>query len=117
MQLAVDSTINLGEAIDRESPIPYYYQLKEYLARLIRSNVLKPGDRLPTEMEICGASGLSRTVVRQAILELENEGYFVRFRAKIPPALPFRKGVCAHKGPGYTILCAQATASAARSKT
>jgi GntR family transcriptional regulator len=82
MEPTLDTTINLGEAIDRQSPIPYYYQLKEYLARLIHTNVLKPGDRLPTEMEICSISGLSRTVVRQSIRDLENEGYFVRFRAK-----------------------------------
>jgi GntR family transcriptional regulator len=82
MQQILDSTINLSEAIDRQSPIPYYYQLKEYLASLIRTKVLKPGDRLSTEMEICSASGLSRTVVRQAIQELENEGFFVRFRGK-----------------------------------
>jgi GntR family transcriptional regulator len=82
MQPVLDTTINLSEAIDRQSPIPYYYQLKEYLARLIHTGVLKPGDRLPTEMEICSDSGLSRTVVRQAIQELENEGFFERFRAK-----------------------------------
>ncbi|MGD0004661.1 MAG: GntR family transcriptional regulator [Anaerolineaceae bacterium] len=82
MQQTLNTTINLSEAIDRHSPIPYYYQLKEYLASLIRTNVLKSGDRLPTEMEICSESGLSRTVVRQAIQELENEGFFVRFRAK-----------------------------------
>jgi GntR family transcriptional regulator len=82
MQPIVDTTINLSEFIDRQSPIPYYYQLKEYLARLIHTNVLKPGDRLPTELEICNASGLSRTVIRQAIRELEGEGFFVRFRAK-----------------------------------
>ena len=33
-------------------------------------------------MEICSESGLSRTVVRQAIQELENEGFFDRYRAK-----------------------------------
>ena len=82
MPPVLDTTINLSEAIDRQSPIPYYYQLKEYLARLIHTGVLKPGDRLPTEMEICSVSGLSRTVVRQAIQELENEGFFERFRAK-----------------------------------
>jgi GntR family transcriptional regulator len=82
MSPTLDHAINLSEAIDRQSPIPYYYQLKEYLARLIHTGVLKPGDRLPTEMEICNASGLSRTVVRQAFQELENEGFFNRFRAK-----------------------------------
>ena len=82
MQPTLDERINVSEAIDRKSPVPYYYQLKEYLARLIRTDVLKAGDRLPTEMEICNSSGLSRTVVRQAIRELENEGLFVRFRAR-----------------------------------
>jgi GntR family transcriptional regulator len=82
MPATPDAAVNLNEAVDRRSPIPYYYQLKEYLVRLIHNDVLKSGDRLPTEMEICAGSGLSRTVVRQAIQELENEGYFIRFRAK-----------------------------------
>lgn len=78
----IDIVLLLNTAVDRQIPIPYYYQLKEYLMHLIHNDFLKPGDRLPTEMEICTGSGLSRTVVRQAIQELENEGVFERFRVK-----------------------------------
>jgi GntR family transcriptional regulator len=82
LSILTENNFKLSEAIDRSVPIPYYYQLREYLWRLIQSSMLKPGDQIPAEMEICASSGLSRTVVRQAIHELENEGYLVRFRGK-----------------------------------
>ncbi|GAB4561434.1 MAG: GntR family transcriptional regulator [Anaerolineae bacterium] len=86
--------IDLSQAVDRSSPVPYYHQLYEYLASLIQTGVLKPGDQIPTELEICQMTGLSRTVVRQAIHDLVNEGYLERFRAKgtfvARPKLPER---------------------------
>lgn len=82
MSVLTVNNLKLSEVVDRSIPIPFYYQLREYLARLIQSSVLKPGDQIPPEMEICASSGLSRTVVRQAIRELENEGYLERKRGK-----------------------------------
>jgi DNA-binding FadR family transcriptional regulator len=42
-----------------------------YVKEQIASNVLKPGDRLPTESELTAALGVSRTVVREGISRLQ----------------------------------------------
>lgn len=64
--------------IDRDVPIPAYYQLKQLIKRQIQNGDLTPGDRLPTEAEFCERYELSRTPVRQALQELVFEGLLVR---------------------------------------
>jgi ABC-type glycerol-3-phosphate transport system substrate-binding protein len=64
--------------IDRSVPIPAYYQLKQLLKEQIQQGQLKPGDQVPTEGELCARYRLSRTPVRQALLELTAEGLLVR---------------------------------------
>lgn len=61
--------------IDKESVIPYYHQLKLYLRGEIESGNWLAQQKLPSEAEICERFDISRTVVRQAIKELQNEGY------------------------------------------
>jgi GntR family transcriptional regulator len=60
--------------IDRRSPVPFYFQLKQLVAGEIGAGRWAPGDRLPSEFEMCDRFGVSRTVVRQALAELEAEG-------------------------------------------
>ena len=43
-------------------------------ARQIQQGDLKPGDRLPTENAMAQTFGVSRTVIREAIAQLRNEG-------------------------------------------
>lgn len=69
-------------AIDRRSPIPFYVQLKEAIVDLIATGGYEPGDRLPGEMELCEQYDVSRTVVRQALLELELEGHIRREKGR-----------------------------------
>jgi GntR family transcriptional regulator len=57
--------------IDRASPLPYYHQLKELLREEIASGRWSPGTRIPSEPELCVLFDVSRTVVRQALGELE----------------------------------------------
>ena len=64
--------------IDRRIPIPVYYQLKQLLQEQILHGQLKPGERIPTEAELCVRYRLSRTPVRRALLELASEGLVVR---------------------------------------
>jgi len=64
--------------IDKSVPIPLYYQLKEMIKKKIESGEFKPGDRLPTEQELCEMFGISRTPVRQALTELNYEGILYR---------------------------------------
>jgi len=66
--------------IDPGSPIPIYYQLKLAIKQQIEGGELKPGERIPTEQELCERYGISRTPVRQALNELVYEGLLSRRR-------------------------------------
>lgn len=68
--------------IDKNSPVPLYYQLYNILLNDIRSGALKPGDMLPTEVSLMEKYDLSRSTVRQAIIDLVHKGYVVREKAK-----------------------------------
>ena len=69
-------------ALDKNTPIPLYYQLKKQILDLIENLVLKPGDMLPAENDLCEALGVSRPTIRQAFKELVDEGYLIRYKAK-----------------------------------
>jgi GntR family transcriptional regulator len=60
-------------AIDRDSPVPYYHQLKELLRDEIAHGRWPAGSRIPSEPELCRLLDVSRTVVRQALGDLEHE--------------------------------------------
>jgi GntR family transcriptional regulator len=53
-------------------------QVREYILDLIRSGKRKPGDRLPTEVELQKQFGVSRITVRNAVTELSLRGVVVR---------------------------------------
>ncbi len=72
----------MTSAIDRTSPLPYYHQLKQILLSDLREKDLAPGDRLPGDHELCATFDVSRTVVRQALAELETEGVIVRVKGR-----------------------------------
>ncbi|PKM49995.1 MAG: GntR family transcriptional regulator [Firmicutes bacterium HGW-Firmicutes-7] len=46
----------------------------------IKSGEWKKGDKIPAERTLCGLYNISRTTVREALKNLENEGYVVRKR-------------------------------------
>lgn len=66
--------------VDKYSPIPFYEQIKCCLMQAIREGLLSPGQKLPTEDEICRKFGISRPVVRQAYGELIRLGLLERKR-------------------------------------
>lgn len=68
--------------IDRHSLLPYYHQLKQVLLAEIERKHLGPGDRLPGDHELCATYDVSRTVVRQALAELESEGVIERVKGR-----------------------------------
>lgn len=74
--------VKLGIAIDRDSPLPYYLQLKNALIEQIETGHWQPGDQLPGEPELCRHFGVSRTVVRQALKEMTYEGMVLREKGK-----------------------------------
>lgn len=69
-------------AIDPDAPIPIYYQLKTLLLEEILEGRYPPGERLPTEHELCGRFGISRTPVTRALSELAEEGVILRQRRR-----------------------------------
>ena len=73
--------MDLGiKTINKNSPVPLYYQLKEILLEDITDEGV--GSPFPTERELCEHFGISRPTVRQAINELVSEGYLTRFKGK-----------------------------------
>ena len=69
-------------AIQKDSPLPLYFQLKELLRQEIEGGRWQPGQQIPSETELCEAFGISRTVVRQALRELEYQGLLYREQGK-----------------------------------
>jgi len=68
-----------GVALDRDSPIPLYLQIKQYLAR--RISAWEPqDDKFFTDAELCGMFHVSRMTVRQAVQELVDDGLLKRAR-------------------------------------
>lgn len=63
-------------------PIPLYYQIKTRLLEQIESGQLKPGDRVPSERELTERFAVSRMTARQALVELETQGYLVRVQGR-----------------------------------
>lgn len=68
----------LKNMIDRELPSPIYQQLKEIIRRKVEDGEFMPGERIPTEYELCDMFAVSRAPVRQALSELVNEGLLNR---------------------------------------
>ena len=67
--------------LDRNSPVPLYFQLAQYLEAQIRSGALDVGDRLENEVKMAEELGLSRPTVRAAFSYLVDKGLVLRRRA------------------------------------
>lgn len=66
--------------VDRNSPVPLYFQVAEGLQRLIRTDALPVGSRLTNEIEMADSLGVSRPTMRRAIQYLVDRGQLVRKR-------------------------------------
>ena len=64
--------------IQRGGDLPLYRQIAEILRLRIQQRVFKPGDRIPTEYELCDEFGVSRISVRHALAELVHMGLLFR---------------------------------------
>lgn len=76
------NTIYYKLKLDREIPVPLYYQLKQFMIEQIEKGVLAEGDPVPSEEELCTILNVSRATIRQAFSELVNEGRLRRQKAK-----------------------------------
>jgi GntR family transcriptional regulator len=64
--------------LNKEHPVPLYYQLHTHLLQRIQSGELKPNDRLASEEELANLYGVSKITVRHALRELASAGYVRR---------------------------------------
>jgi len=64
----------------RTTGAPAYQVLADGLRAQITSGKLRPGDRLPTEPQLCAQSGLSRSTVREALRLLTSQNLIVTTR-------------------------------------
>jgi GntR family transcriptional regulator len=68
--------------IDKKSPIPAYYQLKNIILQKIEQGAYSAGSLIPSERELSEILGISRMTVRQALTELVLEGVLHREKGK-----------------------------------
>jgi GntR family transcriptional regulator len=61
---------------------PAHVRIERWLERLIASGRLEPEDKLPAEVEMAVALGVSRMTLRQALSTLEAKGLLVRRRGR-----------------------------------
>lgn len=67
----------LASAIDRRSYEPAYAQLVRILLRQIATGTFRPGDRLPSEAQLCERYGVSPMTVRRVINILADQGVVI----------------------------------------
>lgn len=90
--------------INRDSPVPVYYQIAAALRQRIADGEWRKGNQLPPEPELAKAFGVSRMTIRQALVELEADDVIVRRRGAgtfvnqsfldiTEPAAPFPAGL------------------------
>jgi GntR family transcriptional regulator len=68
--------------MESESNMPLYYKVQNYILDLIKSNQLKEGDFIPTEVELGNMFNISRPTVRQGLNILVSKGYLKRQKGK-----------------------------------
>lgn len=61
-------------------PIPAYIRIEHDIRMLIDSGTLRPGDRIPTEDDLCARYGVARMTVRHGLSRLVAAGILVRRR-------------------------------------
>lgn len=64
--------------VDHNSKLPLYYQVEELLRELITKPKYQKGALLPNEIDLASQLSVSRSTVRQALLNLVNEGLLDR---------------------------------------
>jgi GntR family transcriptional regulator len=96
----MNAASSVARGIDRSSPIPYYLQLSDLFTRAIDRGDYSPGDRLPSESDLCRDYELARSTVREMLRHLADQG-----KIKM---VPRRGAFVAEQGQsGWTLQVAQ----------
>jgi len=72
----------LQNKLNSNDSTPLYLQLTEQIKDMIADGDIAVGSLLPSEPELCENLSISRSTVRQALANLETQGYVVRRRGK-----------------------------------
>lgn len=70
------------ERVDKNSPVPCYYQIYEQLRENITGNMYQAGEPLPSERTLSEYFGVNRFTVRNAVKKLSEDGYVYTIRRK-----------------------------------
>ncbi len=91
---------DLGSASDQ----PAHARIAAWLEKLIVAGRLASGDKLPAEVDIAAALGVSRMTLRQALGAIEAKGLLRRSRGRFGGQLrrDAPSGVRPHRLPGFT---------------
>ncbi|HAF62008.1 MAG TPA: hypothetical protein DCK95_06750 [Anaerolineaceae bacterium] len=68
--------------INKELPIPLYFQVMQILQKEIEDGTYPPGSYIPTEAQLQERFNVSRATIRKALSELVHQGYLERRRSK-----------------------------------
>ena len=68
--------------LDTNSLKPLYIQLEAEIRQALREKKYLPGDRLPSEEELCEQYQVSRITVRKAIQQLTDQHILEKHRGK-----------------------------------
>lgn len=71
-----------ADAVSAAHGTPLHSQLASLLRASVADGSLPPGSQVPTEVELQGKFGVSRSVVRQALAALSAEGLILRGRGR-----------------------------------
>jgi GntR family transcriptional regulator len=66
--------------IDRQSPIPLYFQVAQHLEAAITVGAIPPGSMFENEIDLADTMGVSRPTMRLAMKQLSDKGLIVRRR-------------------------------------
>ena len=72
-----DQILEQTASIDRDSYEPAYAQLVNILRQSMATGILRPGDQLPSEAQLCERYGVSPMTVRRAINMLVDQGIVI----------------------------------------
>lgn len=80
----MEKELLLRRRIDRDLPVPYYYQIVEILRVVIREMEVEPGvvETLPSEAELGDIYQVNRGTIRHALDVLEREGLIYREKGR-----------------------------------
>lgn len=69
-------------AIAYHPSVPLHHQIQSVLRAKISAGEWEPEERIPTEMELMGRFGVSRSTIREALRSLERDGLILRMRGR-----------------------------------